>query len=169
MENPQLNTADLNTADYFPINLGQRGIANIEMENAYKEPVVNYTPEIITHLPPNSIFVYGSNQYAIHGAGSAKAAVDKFGAIYKDVPMGLCGQSYGIITKSFNNKPCTLEFIKQQIDVLYSFATYRPELTFYVTKIGTALAGFTIDEIASLFKSLPTPSNIILPKEFTNL
>jgi len=58
------------------------------------------TPEIITELNPNEIFVYGSNQYAIHGAGSAKAAVDKFGAIYKDVPMGLCGQSYGIITKS---------------------------------------------------------------------
>ena len=84
--------------------------------------------------------------------------------------MGLCGQSYGIITKSFNNKPCTLEFIKQQIDVLYSFATYRPELTFYVTKIGTALAGFTIEEIAIIFKSIPIqPSNIILPKEFTNL
>ena len=131
---------------------------------------MNYTPEIITSLPKYSVFVYGSNQYAIHGAGSAKAAVDKFGAIYKDVPMGLCGQSYGIITKSFNNKPCTLEFIKQQIDVLYSFATYRPELTFYVTKIGTALAGFTIEEIAIIFKSIPIqPSNIILPKEFTNL
>ena len=130
---------------------------------------MKYTPEIITHLPPNSIFVYGSNQYAIHGAGSAKAAVDKFGAIYKDVPMGLCGQSYGIITKSFNDTPVTLDFIFSQISILYQFAKLRPDLTFYVTKIGTALAGFTIEEIASLFKSLKTPSNIILPKEFTNL
>jgi len=128
-----------------------------------------FTPEIITQLPKNSIFVFGSNQYAIHSAGSAKAAVDKFGAIYKDVPMGLCGQSYGIITKSFNDTPVTLPFIKSQVEVLYQFAILRPELTFYVTKIGTALAGFSIEQIASIFKSFPVkPVNIILPIEFSN-
>ncbi len=128
---------------------------------------MNYTPEIIAELRPNEIFIYGSNQYAIHGAGSALAANKYFGAIYKDVPMGLCGQSYGIITKSFNETPVTLDFIYRQIEVLYDFALLRPELTFYVTKIGTALAGFTIEEIASLFKVLITPSNIILPIEFS--
>ena len=128
-----------------------------------------YTPEIITSLKENEIFVYGSNQFAIHGAGSAKAAVDHFGAIYKDVPMGLCGQSYGIITKSFNDTEVTLKFIERQVWVLYQFAFLRPELTFYVTKIGTALAGFTIEEIAFIFKSMPiVPNNIILPIEFSN-
>lgn len=127
---------------------------------------MKYTPEIITTLRPNEVFVYGSNQFAIHGAGSAKAALN-FGAIYKDVPMGLCGQSYGIITKSFTGVPVRLEFIKQQVCVLYSFAILRPELTFYVTKIGTALAGFTVEQIASIFKDLPKINNIILPKEFT--
>ena len=131
---------------------------------------MNYTPEIITSLPKNSIFVYGSNQYNIAGAGSAKSAVDNFGAIYKDVPMGLCGQSYGIITKSFNEVDVTLKFIERQVWVLYQFAFLRADLTFYVTKIGTALAGFTVEEIASIFKSMPIqPSNIILPKEFTTL
>lgn len=128
---------------------------------------MDHTPEIITTLLPNEVFVYGSNQFARHGAGSAKAALN-FGAKYKDVPMGLCGQSYGIITKSFTDCPVSLEFIKQQVEVLYFFALLRPELTFYVTKIGTALAGFTIDEIASIFKPLPKIKNIILPKEFTN-
>lgn len=128
-----------------------------------------YTPENITYLKPNEVFVYGSNQFSRHGSGSAKAAVDKFGAIYGDVPMGLCGQSYGIITKSFNSVDVDLKFIERQIWVLYQFAFLRPDLTFYVTKIGTALAGFTINEIASLFKSLPIqPENIILPIEFTN-
>ena len=127
-----------------------------------------YTPEIITDLPANSIFVYGSNQYSIHGAGSAKMAKDKFGAIYKDVPMGLCGQSYGIITKSFNDVSVNLEFIYLQVKTLYCFAMLRPELTFYVTKIGTALAGFSIEEIANIFTSIPfKPNNIILPIEFT--
>lgn len=127
-----------------------------------------YTTEIITQLKHNEVFVYGSNQYSRHGAGSALVAKNKFGAIYGDVPMGLCGQSYGIITKSFNDIPVNLEFISLQVKTLYCFAMLRPELTFYVTKIGTALAGFTIQEIANVFTSMPfKPSNIILPIEFT--
>lgn len=125
-----------------------------------------YTPEKIFALKDNEIFVYGSNQYAHSGAGSAKAAVDYFKAKYGDTPMGLRGQSYGIITKSFNNIPVTLDFIRLQIETLYNFALLRPDLTFYVTKIGTALAGFTIDEIATIFHKLEKPDNIILPVEF---
>lgn len=128
---------------------------------------MNYTPEIINELKANEVFVYGSNQFAQHGAGSAKAAKDKFGAIYGDVPIGLCGQSYGIITKSFINKPVTLAFIQLQILLLYEFALLRPELTFYVTKIGTALAGFTVEEIANLIPKTHKPKNIILLIEFT--
>lgn len=127
-----------------------------------------YTAELISELPVNSIFVFGSNQFSIHGSGSAKTAVDYFGAIYKDVPMGLCGQSYGIITKSFNDVPVNLEFINLQIKTLYCFAMLRPELTFFVTKIGCGLANFTIEEIAAIFTSIPIkPTNIILPKEFS--
>ena len=128
-----------------------------------------FTPEQISELKPNEVFVYGSNQYAIHGAGSARKAID-FGATYKDVPMGLCGQSYGIITKSFSNEPVTIGFIGSQVRVLYEFAKLRPDLTFYVTKIGTALAGFSVEEIGDIFRKLTAliglPSNIILPKEF---
>lgn len=92
--------------------------------------------------------------------------------------MGLCGQSYGIITKSFNDTPVTIEFIKEQVKVLYSFAVLRPDLTFYVTKIGTSLAGFTMQDIAGIFKEMPfnygtgergKPSNIVLPIEFSTL
>jgi hypothetical protein len=124
------------------------------------------TPELIQHLQPNEIFVFGSNQFARHGAGSALAAM-KFGAINGDVPMGLCGQTYGIVTTSFNDEPVTLEFIKAQVSVLYQFAALRSELTFLVTKIGTGIAGFTVKEIAGVFKSMSfKPNNIILPIEF---
>lgn len=126
---------------------------------------MRFTPEIVNELAPNEIFVYGSNQYARHGAGSAKAALS-FGAEYGDTPLGLRGQTYGIITKSFNSRSITLDFIKAQVIVLYEFARCRPDLTFLVTKIGTALAGFLIEDIASIFKSLETPSNVILPFEF---
>ncbi len=131
---------------------------------------MQYTPEFIVTLQPNEVFVYGSNQYAIHGAGAAKTAVNKFGALYKNVPIGLCGQSYGIVTKSFSDLHVSLEFIKSQIETLYYFALLRQDLKFYVTKIGTELAGFTIEQIASLFKSMPfKPTNIILPIEFSKI
>ena len=126
---------------------------------------MRYTPEIVVKVEDNEVFVYGSNQFAMHGAGSAKAAMN-FGAIYKDVPMGLCGQSYGIITKSFNDRPVTLDFITSQVIVLHEFTFLRPELTFLVTKIGTALAGFTVEEIADIFKSFKWPGNVVLPIEF---
>ena len=128
-----------------------------------------YTPEFIDQLPRNGVFVYGSNQYARHGAGSAKMASQNFGAQYHDAPMGLCGSSYGIITKSFNDIPVTLKFIDLQIQTLYEFAKLRPDLTFYVTKIGTALAGFSLLEIRALFFNKIKPDNIILPQEFTRL
>lgn len=127
-----------------------------------------FTPENITELKPNEIFVYGSNQYAQHNGGAARIAIN-FGAVHGNCPMGLCGQSYGIITTSFNEKPITIGFLREQIDILYEFAKVRPELTFYVTKIGTGIAGWGLELVAQLFidREYTKPSNIILPKEFT--
>lgn len=143
-------------------------IAQEETINDKKVVVIEreYTPEIIKDLPLNSIFVFGSNNLGNHAGGSANIAVNKFGA-KMGVPMGLQGDSYGIITTSFTDHLIDLEFIKDQICVLYWFAINRPELTFYVTKIGTGIAGWATHEIAQLFTSLTTPNNIILPKEFT--
>jgi hypothetical protein len=127
-----------------------------------------YTPESITRLAPHEVFVYGSNQFASHQGGAARFAVENFGAVNGEAPNSLVGQSYGIITTSFNKQPITLFFIQKQVEVLYEFARVRPDLTFYVTKIGTNIAGFSIEEIADLFFDLQTikPNNIILPKEF---
>lgn len=44
------------------------------------------------------IFVFGSNLAGVHGAGSARAALEKHGAEY-GVGVGLCGNSYAIPTK----------------------------------------------------------------------
>lgn len=130
---------------------------------------MRYTPENVYQLEANEVFVYGSNQFARHGCGSAYAAQQNFGAIYGTCPIGLCGKSYGIITTSFNDIPISLSFIQKQIEILYEFALLRPDLTFLVTKIGTGIAGFSIDQIASVFETLRyrQPANIVLPKEFT--
>ena len=41
-----------------------------------------YTPERITELKPNEIFVFGSNLAGTHGGGAARLAYNRFGAIW---------------------------------------------------------------------------------------
>ena len=55
------------------------------------------TPEFITSLEPNEIFVFGSNLKGMHGGGTAYIAYRKFGAIMGK-GVGLQGQSYAIPT-----------------------------------------------------------------------
>lgn len=45
-------------------------------------------------------------------------------------------------------------------------AMLRPELIFYVTRIGCGIAGFSDSEIAPLFQGALEVKNIILPKSF---
>jgi hypothetical protein len=100
----------------------------------------------------NNIFVFGSNTEGRHGAGAAKFAKDNAGAIY-GVPMGLQGNSYAIITKDLRigERSILLEPIQSQVLLLAYFAYKRPELTFYVSRIGCGHAGFTETEIAPMF------------------
>jgi hypothetical protein len=137
------------------------------------------TPSEITELEKNEVIVVGTNTQAIHGVGLAKLAKEKWGLI-PGISMGLCNQSYGLITKDltiFNPnsedhgeyKNLMKAFIGVQLINLYFFAALRKDLTFYITLIGCGLGGFTIDEIAPLFKSLKSdvPSNVCLPIEFS--
>lgn len=61
-----------------------------------------YKGEIV-NLKDNQIFIFGSNPQGRHGMGSAKIAVEKFGAIYGQ-GRGLAGQSYGLVTKNLKPK-----------------------------------------------------------------
>ena len=130
-----------------------------------------YTPENITTLKPNEVFVFGSNTEGRHGSGAAKTAVDKFGAVYGKAK-GLQGQSYAIVTKDLSKgkRSVSLNSIYQQVIDLNDRAKVRDESKFYVTKFGTDLAGFTIEEIKQIWKDIEEnygiADNIILPKEF---
>jgi len=130
-----------------------------------------YTPENITSLKSNEVFVFGSNTEGRHGAGAAKTAVDKFGAKYGKAK-GLQGQSYAIVTKDLpkGNRSVSLDSIYQQVIDLNDRAKVRDELKFYVTKFGTDLAGFTVEEIKQIWKDIQEnyiiADNIVLPREF---
>lgn len=120
----------------------------------------DFTPERITELKPNEIFVFGSNLSGSHGGGAALLAYNRFGAIWGQ-GVGLQGQSYGIPTMHGG-----VEVIKPYVDEFIEFAKQHPELKFFVTKIGCGIAGFRVDEIAPLFVDAMDVQNIILPKEF---
>ncbi len=115
------------------------------------------TPERITELQPNEIFVFGSNLSGMHGGGAALIAYRKFGAIWGQ-GVGLQGQSYGIPTMQGG-----VETIRPYVDEFIEFAKEHPDLTFLVTRIGCGIAGFTDSEIAPLFKAAHDVENIVLP------
>jgi len=58
------------------------------------------TPENITKLKDNEIFVFGSNLSRRHGKGAAKQALT-WGAIWGQAA-GMQGRTYGIPTKSYS-------------------------------------------------------------------
>ena len=125
--------------------------------------MTRYTPENITKLEPNEIFVFGSNLAGRHGGGAARKAYNDFGAIWGQ-GVGLQGQCYAIPTMQGG-----VDTIKPYVDEFIRFARSNPELTFYVTRIGCGIAGFTNNEIAPLFYHSIDVKNIILPQDFANI
>ena len=122
-----------------------------------------FTPERISELKPNEIFVFGSNLAGSHGGGAARLAYDRFGAIWGQ-GVGLQGQSYGIPTMHGG-----VDVIKPYVDEFIEFAKQHPEYQFFVTKIGCGIAGFAIEEMAPLFQKAIDVENIILPKDFVEV
>ena len=122
-----------------------------------------FTPDFITELKPNEIFVFGSNLAGMHGGGAARVAMEKFGAIWGQ-GVGLQGQSYAIPTMHGG-----VEEIKPYVDEFLKFAKQHPEYTFYVTRIGCGIAGFTPEAIAPLFYHAVEAPNIIMPKDFAEI
>ena len=56
-----------------------------------------FTPDMITRLVENEIFVFGSNLQGMHAGGAARIAHQHFGAIWGQ-GTGLQGSSYAIPT-----------------------------------------------------------------------
>ena len=122
-----------------------------------------FTPEFITKLQPNEIFVFGSNLQGMHAGGAARVAYNKFGAVWGN-GVGLQGQSYAIPTMHGG-----VEAIRPYTDEFIKFAAQHPELTFLVTRIGCGIAGFADKEIAPLFASALDAPNVILPQSFVEI
>ena len=127
------------------------------MEKDYSNRI---TPEYITSLKSNEIFVFGSNLAGMHGGGAARTARLYFGAVLGNGD-GPQGQSYAIPTMQGG-----VETIRPYVDKFIDYAKAHPEQTFLVTPIGCGIAGFTPDDIAPLFEKAVDVENIHLPQSF---
>ena len=102
----------------------------------------------------NKIFVFGSNLAGRHGAGAAKFARERFGAVY-GVGVGRTGQSYAIPTKDENLKTLPLQSIEKHVYQFHLYTLVWTDAIFVVTRIGCGLAGYKDEDIAPMFDGFP--------------
>jgi hypothetical protein len=128
------------------------------------------TPDNITSLEEEEIFVFGSNLAGRHGAGAARAAL-QWGAVMGE-GIGHFGQTYAIPTKdALVLRPLALDEIQIFVDefILYARRRENRKKIFLVTEIGCGLAGFSVEQIAPLFKEAVDLPNVALPSRFREL
>ena len=121
------------------------------------------TPENITSLGEDEVFVFGSNLAGNHAGGAARVARKRFGAIMGQ-GVGMQGQSYAIPTMQGG-----VETIRPYVDDFIELAREWDQTTFYVTRIGCGIAGFTDEEIAPLFAEALSLYNVRLPESFVKI
>ena len=144
---------------------------------------MNYYSGYINELKDNEIFVFGSNPEGRHGAGTAKIAKEKFGAVY-GVGRGLTGQCWALPTKNLKPnfyekasgityekdgfKSISKEQIISNIKDLYDYAEKNQDKRFYIayTYEGFNLNGYTGDEMFEMFNYHNIPNNIIFNDTF---
>lgn len=126
------------------------------------------SPANIAELKLNEIFVFGSNESGIHGAGAARFAMAKFGAVY-GVGFGIQGQSLAIPTKDWSIGDLLIDTIGFYVERSIKLMKINHKLDFLVTEIGCGLAGKTPEQIAPLFKNAFGLKNVYLPQSFVNI
>lgn len=110
-----------------------------------------YDPRHTYYPSKGVVFVFGSNDKGIHGAGAALFARQACGAEL-GVSRGFTGNSYAIATKDENMRTKPLEEIIPQIQEFVRISRTQ-EFRFLVSAVGCGLAGYKARDIAPHFKS----------------
>ena len=129
--------------DYFQLN-GNNSFHHFSKETGF--PDWKRAKEF-----PECVFVFGSNNKGIHGAGSAFIAKKHFGA-KQGVGRGIQGNSYAIATLPRPYQPALpIDDIKEQIEDFSIFTFCNPDRQFIVTAVGTGFAQIPPEVIAPMF------------------
>ena len=118
---------------------------------------------IIKNLAEDTVFVFGSNMAGTHQGGAAKIALQHFGAT-KGVGRGWAGQSYAIPTMNEHLQQMPLSQIEHYVDDFKIYTKHHPKIKYFLTSVGCGVAGYTVEEIAPMFKGIS--NNVIFPASF---
>lgn len=135
----------------------------MEMSKSFGKPTRRYHDG---NSSPDQVFVFGSNLLGIHAGGAARFAADHRAAT-QGIGQGPTGRAYALPTMAVIGVPLTLEGVKAAVTLFKAFAYVREDLEFFVTSVGTGIAGFTHEEIAPLFADAPL--NCVLPQEWQRI
>lgn len=126
-------------------------------------------PKFVAKLEENEVFVFPSNLKGLHGNGAARHAL-RFGA-EAGCGVGLRGQTYAIPTMSYMLTRLDIKIVAGHVDTFINVAQAHQHLTFLVAPMGVEIAGYSVEEIAPLFRRVLTErvTNVVLPQTFTNL
>lgn len=123
----------------------------------------------------DTVFVFGSNPEGRHGAGAAKTARLRFGAVYGQGE-GLQGNAYAIptkdlrVTENFGYKSIPPAAITASIRKMYACARQHPDKRFMVAYRNTykrSLNGYTGIEMIRMFLDAgPVPENVWFSEEW---
>jgi|GEM_PF-137780 len=165
-----LNERQLTFNQVEPVKVG---LVETQATEGVETITAQPSPDRITSLTANQVFVFGSNTQGRHGKGAALQAV-AFGAEYGN-PRGRQGQAYAIATKDLTLpqgqqlRSVSLNEIESQITTFLEHVIAHPENEFLVTRFGCDLAGYTEQEIGGLWIGKDIPANVRLPQAFLDV
>ena len=117
------------------------------------------TPDVITALSENQIFVYGSSLPMLPKDASVLAAMH-FGA-EDGHQLGPQGSTYAIPV--FDGG---METLRQHVLDFIHYAQQHPKQQFLVTEMGCGIAGYQLRHVAMMFDPATSVPNICLPASF---
>lgn len=106
-----------------------------------------------------AIFVFGSNESGIHGAGAALFARNYRGAVLGQ-GFGRAGKSFAIPTKDWKVDTLPISVIQFYVERFLEYARFNPE-EYHLTKIGCGLAGHDEKQISKLFSKATSNVKLI--------
>lgn len=134
-----------------------RGAMN---EGYFVQGRLRIAPDNIVSLQDDEIFVFGSNIDGAHNGGAAYYALQHFGAKFGQAE-GIQGQSYAIPTDGNS-----FEELVSAVKRFTEYAVFHPQNRFMLTALGTGNAGYSIEQIAPLFRQAYAFGNVYVPHSF---
>lgn len=123
-------------------------------------------PEIICNgLKPGFVLVFSSNLTGIHGAGSALVARRYFKA-QLGIGEGRTGKCYALPTKRTPYERMTIEELQGAVERFLSYARANQQENYLLVEVGCKLAGFTVAQVAPMFRPSLAMSNVFMPASF---